>query len=91
MRWTNWWRSFRASLGLSLKRSALLLLKVYRTFLSPWLAPACRFQPSCSAYAEEAMRLHPPARALWLTVRRLAKCHPLGPYGFDPVPERKTL
>lgn len=50
----------------------------------------CRFTPSCSAYAHEALMVHGTRRGLWLTVRRLARCRPFGPSGFDPVPEAPT-
>lgn len=65
---------------------------LYRRLISPLLPPACRFQPSCSAYALEALRTHGPIKGLWLSVRRLARCHPFtilgGGSGFDPVPPR---
>jgi uncharacterized protein len=60
----------------------------YRRFISPYLAPRCRFYPSCSQYALDALRVHGAARGLWLTVRRLARCHPFNPGGYDPVPGR---
>jgi putative membrane protein insertion efficiency factor len=50
----------------------------------------CRFTPSCSEYAREALEVHGTSRGLWLTVRRLARCRPFGPSGFDPVPERTS-
>lgn len=58
----------------------------YRAAISPWLPPACRFYPTCSEYALEALRVHPTPRALFLIVRRLGRCHPWGGCGFDPVP-----
>lgn len=64
----------------------LLALGVYRQVLSPWLGPACRFEPSCSHYASEAIARHGSVRGLTLAARRLARCHPLGGHGFDPVP-----
>jgi putative membrane protein insertion efficiency factor len=58
----------------------------YRRFISPLLPPSCRFAPSCSEYALVALQRHGAARGLWLTVRRLARCHPFNPGGYDPVP-----
>ena len=62
------------------------LVRLYRRFLSPLLPPTCRYLPSCSAYAEEALTVHGSVRGLALVVRRLARCHPWGGEGFDPVP-----
>jgi len=67
----------------------IALVNVYRIALSPWLAPACRFEPSCSAYAIEAIERHGAARGAWLALRRLLRCHPLHRAGFDPVPPGK--
>ncbi len=67
-------------------RVFLALIRFYRRAISPMTPPACRFTPTCSAYAEEAVRRHGAARGGWLALRRLLKCHPLGPSGFDPVP-----
>ena len=63
----------------------LFLVGLYRRFVSPALPPACRFYPSCSAYAEGALRRHGAAKGVWLTARRLARCHPFHPGGIDPV------
>ncbi len=58
----------------------------YRYFVSPLLGPACRFHPSCSEYAEEALLRHGTLRGSWLTARRLCRCGPWHPGGHDPVP-----
>ena len=65
------------------------MIKVYQLTLSPWLGRQCRYLPTCSAYAEEALRVHGVRRGLWLAACRLARCHPWGRYGYDPVPEPK--
>ena len=65
-----------------------LPVRVYRKVISPALPPTCRFYPSCSAYALEALRAHGAARGSWLTLRRLARCGPWHPGGLDPVPPR---
>jgi putative membrane protein insertion efficiency factor len=62
------------------------LLTIYRRFISPLLGPRCRFYPSCSAYALEAVQLHGALRGSWLAVRRLSRCHPFHAGGLDPVP-----
>ncbi|HXF59724.1 MAG TPA: membrane protein insertion efficiency factor YidD [Dongiaceae bacterium] len=62
------------------------LVRLYRFALSPVLPRACRFEPSCAAYAEEALSRRPLPRALWLVLKRLSKCHPFHPGGYDPVP-----
>jgi putative membrane protein insertion efficiency factor len=67
-------------------RVPFFLLWFYRRFFSPLLVPSCRFTPSCSAYALDALRFHGFSQGLWLTFRRLARCHPWHPGGCDPVP-----
>lgn len=64
----------------------IALVKAYQLTLSPWLGGHCRFSPSCSWYAIDALRRHGPFRGSWLTARRLARCHPFHPGGYDPVP-----
>ena len=64
----------------------LALIRVYQLTLSPLVGGSCRFEPSCSVYASEAIRMHGAARGAWLAMKRLARCHPFGSYGFDPVP-----
>lgn len=68
----------------------MLPIKAYRIVLSPMLGPTCRFVPSCSAYALEALRVHGALRGSWLTVRRIGRCHPFHPGGYDPVPPPRT-
>jgi len=63
-----------------------LLLRGYQVLVSPLVGPACRFEPTCSAYAIEAIEHHGPARGSVLAALRLARCHPFGGSGFDPVP-----
>jgi putative membrane protein insertion efficiency factor len=68
------------------RASLLALIAGYRRWISPLLPPACRFYPSCSEYASEAIERHGVARGAWLAVRRLGRCHPLCEGGIDPVP-----
>ncbi|MGE6332140.1 membrane protein insertion efficiency factor YidD [Stenotrophomonas sp. NPDC077659] len=70
-----------------ISRLLIALLRFYKRFISPLLGPRCRFVPSCSEYAMEAISLHGPLRGSWLATRRLGRCHPFHPGGFDPVPD----
>jgi putative membrane protein insertion efficiency factor len=67
-----------------------LPIHLYRALISPWLPRACRYEPSCSVYALEALRTHGPVRGLWLAGQRLSRCHPWGGFGPDPVPPRQA-
>ena len=77
-----------------MRRAAVALLAApvlfYRRFLSPLFPPICRFEPTCSEYALDALRIHGPLKGLALTAKRLSRCHPItwlgGSQGFDPVP-----
>lgn len=69
-----------------MKKLIIRLLHLYRCFLSPLKAPSCRFYPSCSAYALEAIDRYGAAKGIYLSARRLVKCHPWHPGGYDPVP-----
>lgn len=69
-----------------MKGAAIGVIRFYQRAVSPWLPSSCRFQPSCSQYAAEALERHGFARGAWLTLRRLARCHPFTPAGYDPVP-----
>lgn len=77
------------------RRTVIGALRLYKVTISPLLPPACRFQPTCSEYAAEAVEVHGVARGVWLAVKRLARCHPFCRGGFDPVPapqsKRRTL
>ncbi len=64
----------------------ILLVRLYQLCISPLTPPSCRFTPTCSQYALEALRKYGPLKGGWLTLRRLAKCHPWGGSGYDPVP-----
>jgi putative membrane protein insertion efficiency factor len=71
-----------------MKSLLLLLLRAYKLGISPFLGQNCRFYPSCSDYAAEAVREHGAAKGVILASRRLCKCHPWNPGGFDPVPKK---
>lgn len=64
-------------------------IRLYQIVLSPLKGRCCRFEPSCSHYAVESLRVHGAVKGLWLTVRRLLRCHPFCEAGFDPVPPRR--
>ncbi len=68
----------------------LALIRLYQLFISPLLGPRCRFLPGCSAYAAEAIEIHGPVAGVWLAAKRIARCHPWGGSGFDPVPPRHS-
>ena len=67
-------------------RFFIWLISIYQRLVSPLLGPCCRFHPTCSEYAKEALESHGFVMGIWLTIKRLSKCHPLGGSGFDPVP-----
>ncbi|MDE5726130.1 MAG: membrane protein insertion efficiency factor YidD [Duncaniella sp.] len=77
-----------ASSWLRLTVSHIILLPVYfyRLCISPMLPPSCRFTPTCSKYAVEAVMKHGPMRGSWLAIKRICRCHPWGGSGYDPVP-----
>lgn len=69
-----------------LRAIALFLLRGYKRFISPLLPPMCRFEPTCSVYTMQAVEKYGVLRGVWLGIRRLARCHPFNPGGWDPVP-----
>ncbi len=68
------------------RRLALFLLRFYKRFISPLLPPMCRFEPTCSVYTMQAVEKYGVRRGVWLGVKRLGRCHPFNPGGWDPVP-----
>jgi uncharacterized protein len=68
------------------ERAAISLVRGYRYFLSPFFGQHCRFHPTCSAYAIEAIEQYGVAKGVWLALRRIGRCHPLSEGGLDPVP-----
>ncbi len=72
-----------------MQRLLMTLVRGYRLLLSPWLGSACRFEPTCSAYSLQALEQHGAAVGSYLTLRRLARCHPWCDGGHDPVPQQK--
>lgn len=68
------------------QKIALLFVKFYQYTIRPLLPNACRYTPSCSAYATEAIEKHGAMKGLWLGLKRILKCHPWGGHGYDPVP-----
>jgi hypothetical protein len=73
---------FTKSLGWLL----MLPIRFYRKFISPFTPPSCRFTPTCSEYAIEAITKHGPFKGTWLAIKRVLRCHPWGGSGYDPVP-----
>jgi uncharacterized protein len=73
-----------------MQRLVLFLIRAYQLVISPIIGPRCRFLPTCSDYAAEAVRLHGIVRGLFMAVRRVLRCHPLHPGGLDPVPRPRN-
>lgn len=71
-----------------MQKLLLLLIQGYRYLISPLIGPRCRYTPSCSEYAQLAIREHGAGHGTWLAVRRVLRCHPFHPGGFDPVPAK---
>lgn len=69
-----------------LARVLIACVRLYQAGISSWTPPTCRFTPTCSSYAIEALREHGALRGAWLAARRIGRCHPWGWFGFDPVP-----
>ena len=80
------WRLVLKVLGMVLGMVLILPIRFYQRCISPLTPPACRFTPTCSQYAVEAIRKHGPFKGFWLAIKRICRCHPWGGSGYDPVP-----
>ncbi|MFT2092810.1 membrane protein insertion efficiency factor YidD [Paraglaciecola sp. 2405UD69-4] len=76
-------------ISITLRKIPIGFIKLYQKFISPMLGPTCRFHPSCSYYAIDAIKEHGFIKGSWLSIKRILKCHPLHDGGYDPVPEKK--
>ncbi|WP_166694794.1 membrane protein insertion efficiency factor YidD [Bacillus cereus] len=72
-----------------MKQIFIRIIRFYQKFISPMTPPTCRFYPTCSHYGLEAFQKHGAFKGFWLTCKRILKCHPFHPGGFDPVPDKK--
>ena len=81
--------TLRATARAMLVRPLQWAVRGYQLVVSPLLPASCRYEPSCSAYAIEALGRHGPLKGSWLAARRIARCHPWGGHGYDPVPARQ--
>lgn len=66
------------------------LVRLYQLIISPWMPSRCRYHPTCSQYSIEAFKKHGALKGLWLTIKRIGRCHPWSKGGYDPVPESKN-
>lgn len=86
MQSAEFWQKFKSVAKRVLSFPFIVLVRFYQLCISPLKPPTCRFRPTCSQYAIEALRKHGPLKGLYLTIRRLLRCHPWGGSGYDPVP-----
>jgi putative membrane protein insertion efficiency factor len=73
------------------RRILIGLIRFYQEAVSPWTPASCRYTPTCSGYAREAIEVHGAGRGVWLALKRFASCHPWGGYGYDPVPRSGAI
>ena len=86
MPYERFWSTLRSGFKRLVTLPFLLLVRFYQYCISPFTPPSCRFTPACSQYAVEALRKYGPIKGIWLTIKRLSRCHPWGGSGYDPVP-----
>lgn len=86
MHFAEFWQTLLHAVKRLLTLPLLLLVRFYQLCISPLKPPSCRFTPTCSQYAIEALRKYGPIKGVYLTIRRLLRCHPWGGSGYDPVP-----
>jgi len=70
----------------ALSACIIAMIKVYQWIISPLIGPKCRYTPTCSQYSIQALQKHGLAKGIWLTIKRVGRCHPWGGHGYDPVP-----
>ena len=78
-------------ISVALRKIPVGIIKIYQMVFSPMLGPTCRFHPSCSYYAIDAITQHGLIKGCWLSLKRVLKCHPLNDGGYDPVPEKNKI
>lgn len=66
------------------------LVRLYQLIISPWIPSSCRYHPTCSQYSIEALKEHGAIKGIWLSIKRIGRCHPWSDGGYDPVPENRT-
>lgn len=86
MPYERFWSTLRSGFKRLVTLPFLLLVRFYQYCISPFTPPSYRFTPTCSQYAVEALRKYGPIKGIWLTIKRLSRCHPWGGSGYDPVP-----
>lgn len=74
----------------TISRILVFFVRIYQYTISPLLGANCRYTPTCSGYAVEALQVHGPIKGSYLSIKRILSCHPWGGHGYDPVPKRKT-
>ena len=86
MQWSELWRKSQSIFKRAMTWPLLVLVRFYQYCISPFTPPSCRFVPTCSQYAVQALKKYGPIKGCWLTLKRLLRCHPWGGSGYDPVP-----